>query len=107
MLLCLKAMKRARHRVPDIDTLEKAHEVIEALMEQKAADRLVALFRIFPEMARWTHREIAENSGLTRETVSRVMKRMFPGEDRLPEKAGYSRGRSAGRLQPQADYATL
>lgn len=74
-----------KYRFLAIDTLDRAHDVIEALMEPRATARLRALFRIFPEMANWTHREIAANSGLTRETVSRAMVRMCLGRRELME----------------------
>jgi hypothetical protein len=91
-----------KYRFLSIDSLDKAHDIIEALMEPRATTRLSALFRVCPEMADWTHREIAANSGLTRETVSRAMARMSLGRrDVMAE----DRDGSFYRRQPREEAA--
>lgn len=58
-----------------IDTLEKALDVIEARNHKHAADRVDYIVNVYPELLKCTHEHIAEILGLSREAVTRGMKK--------------------------------
>ena len=57
-----------------IDTLEKALNVIEAMRMRQPAERVDYIVNLYPELLKCTHEHIAEILGLSRESVTRGMK---------------------------------
>jgi predicted HTH transcriptional regulator len=66
--------KRSEIVVFEVDTLEKALVVIEAMWQHAVKDKLKILFQAYPELKKMTQQELAFLLGVARESVTRSLK---------------------------------
>jgi hypothetical protein len=87
-----------------IDTFEKAFTFYSALTHHEAVERLTIIFNAYPELIYITHEELAELSGLARETVTRAFTKLRDIREKRNSPEAFPRRKRLWRKRDERRY---